>query len=130
MKDNLFSWKPCAIRSDKIWRNSRTKRETAPAYNGRGSDESALLRQQKTQTTTRMLTGTCLSSRCTLVSIYQEYSQMQSPSLGTTPALEKLENADSGTGTHRSSSNTSQAGCKEILGSVCRLGIGPRVLNT
>lgn len=54
MKDDLFSWKPCAIRSDKVWKSSRTKGETDPAYNGRGSDESALLRQQKTQTTTRI----------------------------------------------------------------------------
>lgn len=79
MKDDLFAWEPYAIRGDKVWRNSRTKGETAPAHNGRGSDESAFLRQQKPQTTARMLTGTRLSSRCTLVSIYQEYSQIQSP---------------------------------------------------
>lgn len=105
-------WEPCAIGGDKVWRNSRTKGETAPAHNGRGSDESALLRQQKPQTTARTLTGTCLSSRCTLVSIYQEYSQMQCTSMGTTPAIEKLENTPSGTGAHRSSSKKSQTGRK------------------
>lgn len=112
---------------------SRRKGKTAPARNGRGSDESAHLRQEQTQTTTSMLTGTCLSSRCTLVSINQEHSQMQSPVCftGHNPSSRKTaKTADSVTWTSRSSSSTSQAGWEENLGSVCTLDIGQRALNT
>lgn len=54
---------------------SRRKGKTAPPTKGRGSDESAHLRQQQIKTMTSRLTEACLTSRCTLVSIYQEYSQ-------------------------------------------------------
>lgn len=53
----------------------RRKGKSEPEYKGRGLDESAHLGQQQSDTTTSMLTGIWWSSRCTLVSIYQEYSQ-------------------------------------------------------
>lgn len=93
--------------------SSRRKEKITPSCKGRGADESAHLRQQQTPTTTSMFTGTHLSSRCTLVSIYQEYSQMQAPGCFTghnSSSQKTVKTANSVKWKSGSSSSTSQTG--------------------
>lgn len=104
--------------------SSRRNGKTAPAHSGKGYDESAHVRQQQNQITARMLTGIFLSSRCMLVSIHQEYSQLQYPVWGTTPAPKTP--ASFATRTSRSSSSTSQAGWEKNLGSGHTLDVDQR----
>lgn len=112
--------------------SSRRKEKITPSCKGRGADESAHLRQQQTPTTTSMFTGTHLSSRCTLVSIYQEYSQMQAPGCftGHNSSSQKTDKtANSVKWKSRSSSSTSQTGWGKNLSFICKLDIGQRALN-